>query len=174
MKVKDVMGKAPLITCNLKTTLQEAAKLMKDNNCGVLPVMNDEERLIGIITDRDICLSLAREFSWSHCKMPVGEIMSDDIHYVQENDNLTVALKKMREHFVGRLPVVDDHGKATGILSIHTLFTDALVENKDMGHLSSSGENIVKTVKALSDRYALQRHKKTMEEMKKSELKFVF
>lgn len=173
MKVKEAMKGSPLVCCTADTTLQEAAQMMKVANCGMLPVLNKDEKVIGIVTDRDICLSLARDFSWSHSRMPVEEIMSEDVHYVYENDNLTSALKKMRVNFVGRLPVVDEHGRIRGVLSIHDLFVRTLVENADMGHLSSSGENIVKTVKALSDRYALHRHKQMLEELKKAELNFI-
>ena len=173
MKVKDVMKTTPLVYCTTETILQEAAKIMKTANCGVLPVLNGDEKIVGIVTDRDICLSLARDFSWSHSRLPVTEIMSEEVHSVNESDNLTNALKKMRVHFIGRLPVVDDHGKIKGMLSIHDLFSKTLLQNEDLGQLSSSGENIVKTVKALSDRYAIRRHKKMLEELKKSELKFV-
>ncbi len=173
MKVKDVMKGTPLVCCKSDTTLQEAAKMMQVANCGVLPVLDAEERIIGIVTDRDICLSLARDFSWSHSHLPVFEIMTEHVHCINESDNLTSALKKMRVHFIGRLPVVDKFGHVKGILSIHDLFAKTLLENKDMGHISSTGENIVKTVKALSDRYAAHRHKKMLEKLKESEMKFV-
>ncbi|HTA83945.1 MAG TPA: CBS domain-containing protein [Bacteroidia bacterium] len=173
MKVKDVMRSSQLVYCSPRTNLQEAAQLMMIANCGVLPVLNSDERVVGIITDRDICLAMSRDHSWSHSRLPVGEIMSQEVQYVYETDNLTAALHKMRVHYVGRLPVVDEYGKLKGILSIHNLFCKALIEQEDLGHLSSSGENIVKTVKALSDRYALRRHKEEIEELKKMELHFV-
>jgi len=173
MKVKDVMRASPLMYCSPRTNLQEAAQLMKTANCGVLPVLNEEYRLVGIITDRDICLSMSRDHSWSHSRLPVNEVMSREVYYVHETDNLSAALAKMRINYVGRLPVTDEYGKLKGILSIHNLFCKALIEQEDLGHLSSSGENIVKTVKALSDRYALRRHKEEMEEMKKMDLHFV-
>lgn len=173
MKVKDVMRANPLF-CHPDTNLQEAACLMKSANCGVLPVLDDAGKLTGIITDRDICLAVSCNHSWSHSKLPVSEVMTKEVCYVYEVDNLTTALKKMRVNFVGRLPVVDEYGKLKGILSIHNLFCKALIEQEDMGKLSSSGENIVRTVKALSDRYALNRHKEEIEEMKKHELQFVF
>jgi CBS domain-containing protein len=173
MKVKDAMKGTPIVCCTPDTTLQEAARMMEVANCGVLPVLDEEERVIGIVTDRDICLSLGREFSWSHSHTPVYEIMTEDVHCVNESENLTSALKKMRVNFIGRLPVVDKCGRVKGMLSIHDLFVRTLLEHKDMGHISSSGENIVKTVKALSDRYAVHRHKEMLEKMKKSELNFV-
>ena len=173
MKVKDVMRASQLVHCGPQTNLQEAAQLMQVANCGVLPVLNKDERVMGIITDRDICLAMTKDHSWSHSRLPVSEVMSNEVHYVYENDNLTTALHKMRIYYVGRLPVVDEYGKLKGILSIHNLFCKALIEQEDLGHLSSSGENIVKTVKALSDRYALRRHREEIEELKKMELHFV-
>jgi len=174
MKVKDVMRASPLKFCSPHTNLHEAADMMKTANCGVLPVLDAEGRIVGIITDRDICLSLSHNFSWSHSRLPVGEVMSREVHSVHETDSLQTALKKMRVNYVGRLPVIDEYGKLKGILSIHNLFCKALIEQEDLGHLSSSGENIVKTVKALSDRYALRRHKEEIEEIRKTELQFVF
>lgn len=173
MKVKDVMRASQLVYCTPRTSLQEAAHKMKTANCGVLPVLGHDGRIIGIITDRDICLAVARDHSWSHSRLPVEKVMTEEVFSVHETDKITTALAKMRENYVGRLPVVDDYGRLKGILSIHSLFCKALIEEEDLGHLSSAGENIVKTVKALSDRYALRRHKEEVEELKKMELPFV-
>jgi len=136
--------------------------------------LNEEDRLVGIVTDRDICLSLATIHTHNHSKVPVREVMSQDAHFLHETDTLSTALRKMREHLIGRLPVLGEHGKLTGMVSIHSMLCKALIEKEDMGQLSSSGESIVKTVKVLSDRYAVHRHKNEIEEMKKKELPFVF
>jgi CBS domain-containing protein len=174
MKVKDVMRADHLKFCHAETSLTDAATLMKAANCGVLPVLDDQERVIGIITDRDICLSLSHHYSWSHSRLPVHEIMTKEVYCVHASDPLSTALHKMRVNYVGRLPVVDEYGKLKGILSIHNLFCKALIEQEDLGRLSSSGENIVRTVKALSDRYAVSRHREEVEEVRKNELQFDF
>lgn len=174
MKMKEVISSNPVVYCHTIHTLHEAARFMKAANCGVLPVLDYEERLVGIITDRDICLALATIHSKPVSYVTVEEIMSRDVHFIYESDNLTLALKKMRENLVGRLPVLDDNGRLSGMLSIHSMLCKALIEREDMGYLSSSSENIVKTAKALSDRYAVNRHKKELEELNKAELPFVF
>lgn len=61
MKVKDVMTAKSLKTCSPESNLKEAANAMKSANCGVLPVTNHDKKVVGIITDRDICLSLSED-----------------------------------------------------------------------------------------------------------------
>lgn len=174
MKTKDVISSNPVVFCRPATTLHDAAKLMKSANCGVLPVLNDDEWLVGIITDRDICLTLADTHDKPVTLLTVQEVMTRDVHFIYVTDKFNVALQKMREHFIGRLPVLGQDGKLTGMLSIHSLLCKALIEREDTGRLSSTGENIVKTAKALSDRYAINRHRAAIEEINKAELPFAF
>lgn len=158
MKVKEVMTAESLKTCSRETKLKDAAKLMEEGGCGILPVLEGNGKVVGIITDRDISLSLAREHSWSHCHLPVNEVMSIHVHSIHENTNIETALREMRTHHVGRLPVVDSHNRLKGILSIHNLFTKPLMDSEEISHLSHPAYNIVKTVKELSVRYTLRTH----------------
>jgi CBS domain-containing protein len=75
MKVKDIMTANTLMFCSPETELQNAAKKMKDGNCGALPVVDKDKKVLGIITDRDICLTLADKQAKSPAQMTVGQIM---------------------------------------------------------------------------------------------------
>ena len=61
MKVKNVMTAQSVKFCTKDANLQEVAKKMKVNNCGALPVVDEENKVVGIITDRDICLSISKK-----------------------------------------------------------------------------------------------------------------
>lgn len=154
MKVKEIMIADSLEYCSPTTKLQSAAKAMKEANCGALPVVNKENKVIGIITDRDICLSLADKDTKPFDKRNVGEVISKNVFSVKTDDDVETALRQMRINQVGRLPVVDRSGKLKGILSLHNLLSYSLDGKAKLGEVMDSGESIAETVKALTDRYA--------------------
>lgn len=154
MKVKEIMTADSLQYCSPGTKLLNAAKAMKEANCGALPVLDKENKVIGIITDRDICLALADNQIKPIEKRNVGEVISKNIFSVKTDDEVETALKKMRTNQIGRLPVIDRSGKLKGILSLHNLLSVSLDGQPELGEVMESGESIAKTVKALSDRYS--------------------
>ena len=156
MKIKDVMVAKELKCCTPKTKLHNAAKVMREGNCGALPVVDKENRVLGMVTDRDICLSLAEEKVESPSNLNVKKIMSYSVHTVKETDDLAKALQQMRINKIGRLPVVDKEGKLKGIVSLHRLLNEAASNgNSDLGKLNSKKENLMKTIHAVTDRYSL-------------------
>ena len=162
MKVKEVMTAKALRSCSPESKLQEAAKSMKAGNCGVLPVTDNNKKVVGIITDRDICLSLSQENTKTHADIHVSEVMGKNVHTVKENDDVTVALKQMRTNHVGRLPVVDESGKLKGILSLHNLMSQSFdVQASKAEDISGQYETVLKTLKALSGRYSKSESNKT-------------
>jgi CBS domain-containing protein len=115
-----------LQTSNVKaagpdTDLAIVAKMMWDGDCGAVPVVNDERKVIGMITDRDIAIATA-----TRSKTP-GEIRASEVitnhgvHAVKPDDDVRVAMRTMRKHRVRRLPVVDQQQRLAGILSINDL-----------------------------------------------------
>ena len=154
MKVKDIMTSDSLKYCGPETKLHEAAKVMRTGNCGTLPVLNAKKQVVGIITDRDICLSIGKDKGLSAIEANVGAVMSPQVHTVLESDDVNIALGKMRANRVGRLPVIDQDGQLKGILSMHDLLAESIENGKpDLSQKSVPGENIFKTIRALSDRY---------------------
>lgn len=154
MKAKEIMNKGNLRFCGRDASLQEAVKIMKDANCGVLPVVDTGKTLIGIITDRDIAMSLALPGPKDHARLFVGDVMSTDVKSVLDTDDISVALKKMRIHQIGRIPVVDQAGKLKGILTLHSLLHHSLTVKSVTADASAREENVFKTLKAVTGRYA--------------------
>jgi CBS-domain-containing membrane protein len=163
MKVKEIMTARSLKFCSPETKLHNAAKTMKAGNCGALPVLNKEKKVIGLITDRDIALSLAQKQAKSAAQVNVAEIMAKKVHTVNSNDEITTALRQMRTNRIGRLPVVDKKGTLKGIVSLHNLISQAngkISSKVELGTFSSSGENLLKTMQAITSRYSNGRIKK--------------
>ena len=105
MKVKEVMtpnAKAIWLT----ESLADAAKLMWENDCGVLPIIKDGRHVVGMITDRDICMATAMH-DRNPSGMSVEEVMTGEVYAVAPEDNVAEALRTMKEHAVRRLPVID-------------------------------------------------------------------
>jgi len=112
MKVKEIMTQGPA-TLGPDATLGEAATMMKQEDCGSIPIV-DDGRLIGIVTDRDIVVR-AVAAGKDPKRTRISEIMSADPITVRADDSVDAAERAMRERQVRRLPVVED-GKLVGIL----------------------------------------------------------
>jgi CBS domain-containing protein len=112
--VKELMSPEP-ITIQATGSLGEAARLMRDRDVGLLPVL-EGERLIGVVTDRDIVVrGLAREGD-----LPVGAICSRELRTLDCEDNEATARKAMQQWKVRRLPV-QEGGKLVGVVSVGDL-----------------------------------------------------
>lgn len=114
IKVKEVMTCEPQI---IKPTdsVKEAAKRMKSVDCGVLPVGESADKVIGMITDRDITLRVTAE-SKDPAKTQVQEVMTKKVYSCDEEDDIEDAAEDMRKRNVCRL-VVTKGKKATGIVT---------------------------------------------------------
>ncbi len=97
------------------TQVAEAAKLMKSENVGSLPV-TEGDRLVGMVTDRDIVVRVVAEGKDVQ-SATVGEIASKDLVTVDPQQDLDEALRLMAQHQVRRLPVVEEDGRLVGILA---------------------------------------------------------
>lgn len=117
MKVKEIMIRDTKV-CDLNASLADAAKTMWDNDCGVLPVLKDGKEIVGLITDRDICMGVAMK-DCNPSGISVEEVMSGAVYSVTPDDDVHQALKTMQEHKVRRLPVVDAEGQLKGMLSMN-------------------------------------------------------
>lgn len=102
-------------SCEPKATLDEAARIMWEADCGVVPV-TEGERLVGVITDRDICMT-AHLRGLPLSQLSVGSAMSPDVKSCSPSDSLQDVLRIMRSERVRRVPIVDD-GRLVGIISL--------------------------------------------------------
>jgi CBS domain-containing protein len=124
MTVKEIQT-SDVKTCGRDTDLATVAKLMWDGDCGAVPVVGDDRRVIGMITDRDICIAAATRGRTPSDLRARDVITGNGIHAVKPDDDVRVALRTMRKHRVRRLPVVDQQQRLTGIVSINDLAINA-------------------------------------------------
>ena len=118
MKVKDVMT-TDVRTCTPDTTVAEAAHLMWEGDCGILPVV-DEGELIGVVTDRDMYIALATQNARaSHVR--VGAIATRSVVTCVPEDDIEDALTRMKDARVRRLPVVGFGNTLAGMLSMNDI-----------------------------------------------------
>jgi CBS domain-containing protein len=121
MKVSEVMTR-DVQTIRPDQRVQEAASFMLSADAGSIPV-TDGDRLIGMITDRDIAVrGVAKGYGPD---TPVRELMTNDIICVREDEDVDEVASKMSEAQVRRLPVIDDHERLCGIVSLGDLSRDA-------------------------------------------------
>jgi len=117
MKVRDVMT-TDVITAAPDTTLEEIATMMKTEDTGAIPVV-DEDELCGIVTDRDIVLRCVAEGK-DASEITAEDILSEDLEVVDPESDAEEALAIMGRRQIRRLPVVDN-GELVGMISIGDL-----------------------------------------------------
>lgn len=119
MKVKDIMSK-PAAVCRAGDTLNTAAQLMWQHDCGALPVVNDDGSVVGMITDRDICMSAYTQGTPLPA-IQVSSAMAWEVASCRADASLDAAERLMRERKVRRIPVLDAAGRPLGVLSLNDL-----------------------------------------------------
>ncbi len=120
MKVSECMTREVRIV-DPAETLQDAARTMADIDAGFLPV-GENDRLIGIITDRDIAIRAVGSGRAPDAK--IRDVMSQEVRYCYADDDVEDILFNMAEQQVRRLPVVDRNKRLVGIVSISDLATN--------------------------------------------------
>jgi CBS-domain-containing membrane protein len=147
MKVKEVMtpeAKAIWIT----ESLADAAKEMWENDCGVLPIINDGRKVVGMITDRDICMASAMR-DRNPSAISVEEVMNATVYAAESEEDIEQALQTMREHRVRRLPVLNLEGELEGILSMNDIVLKA--KQRDGKKPQIDYADVVKTYQAICE-----------------------
>ena len=142
MLVRDLMTRN-VSSCRPENNLAELAEVMWNHRCGALPILDDSGRVMGIITDRDICIALGTR------NIRASEVLARDVShpgYINCNPDNDVrdALKTMATQEVSRLPVVDEAGHLVGILSI-----DDIVFRAGGGRSGLSDREIVDALTAM-------------------------
>ncbi len=129
MLIKDWMSKSP-ITAKPATSIMKAAKLMKENGYHRLPVVDDEGKLVGIVSDRDIkeaspskatTLDM-HELYYLLSEIKVGDIMTKTVFSVGPEDTVEKAAVLLLRHNIGGLPVVDEAGTVVGVITDSDIF----------------------------------------------------
>jgi len=114
MRVSDAMTREVRV-CHATQSICDAARLMAELDCGVLPVEQDD-RLVGMITDRDIAVRAVAQHKSPDT--PVRDAMSNEVKYCFEDQNVEQVARNMSDLRVRRLPVLDRDKRLVGILSL--------------------------------------------------------
>jgi CBS domain-containing protein len=152
MQVKEVMT-SEACTCTPETSLAAAAMLMWEHDCGVLPVVDDARKVVGMITDRDICMAAAMRPS-PMSEIAVREVISGQAHTCTPETDIREALKTIQREKVHRLAIVGAEGELQGVLSMN----DIALEAKEGSGKKTNGlsyKDVVETYKSICEHRSL-------------------
>jgi CBS domain-containing protein len=137
IKCRKIMSKN-ISTAKKEMSLQEVAKLLRDNDIGILPIVEDgTNKLVGLITDRDIVVRAVADGK-SVTKTNVGDIMTTELFTAKPDDFVFEAVRTMGEKQVRRVPIVDEMGVLQGIVSM----ADVALEMEDEKEIAETLEEI--------------------------------
>ena len=146
MKVEQLM-KREVKVCAETDTLNRAAELMWESDCGCIPVVsaNGDGALIGVVTDRDIAMAAYTQGRqlWA---IPVGTAMARKVITCHASDGISQAEALMRDNQVQRLPVLDQNEHLVGILSLNDVAREAQREAATGKRVEVTGESVSETL----------------------------
>lgn len=134
--LEDVMS-TDLVTCPATTTIEDAARLMRDHNIGDVLVTGDDGQLTGIVTDRDLVVRCLADGAAPDS--PIAQACSSDLASVAAGSSVDDAAQLMRDRSLRRLPVVDQ-GRAVGIVTLGDLAIGQ-DPNSALGEISAAAPN---------------------------------
>ena len=146
MRVREIMRREARF-CHPWTPLAEAGRAMAEVGCGALPVVDLEQNVIGMVTDRDVCLALTAS-DRKASQVAVRELVHGDVLSCEAGDDIGDALAIMATCQVRRLAVLDEAGHLDGILSLD----DVAVASRALGPHDYTGpfySDVAKTLKAI-------------------------
>jgi len=149
MKIQELMTRDPAC-CSPNDTLNRSAQLMWEHDCGAIVVVAEDGGVLGMVTDRDICMA-AYTCGKRLSEIQVNEAMSRALVSCNEDDSVTAVEGLMRDHRVRRLPVLDDAGCLSGVISLNDLARAAYGARKGVRK-----DGISKTLAAISEHRELR------------------
>lgn len=148
MQVKDIMT-SDVAFCFTNATLADVAMAMWNKDCGSIPIVNQDKKVVGIITDRDICMAIAMR------NARASEILSRELigalmRVCSPEDDIETALEIMAHAQLRRLPVVDKDGTLCGILSINDAIKKCAKDDKK-NKKRVSRKSVLKTLRVICE-----------------------
>ena len=119
MKVSKLMHR-DAVTCGTGDNLERAAQLMWEHDIGCLPVLGDDGRVAGMITDRDVCMA-AYTRGTALRDIPVTISMATAVHSCVADDDLQAVEKTMKDRQIRRMPVIDAAGRPIAVISLNDI-----------------------------------------------------
>jgi CBS domain-containing protein len=147
MKVERLMSQ-PVKTCRTTETLNRAAQLMWENDCGCIPVVDEDGRAVGMVTDRDVCMSAYTQGGRLDA-LRVASAMARDLRSCHATDTIVEAESIMRAAQVRRLPVVDAAGRPIGLLSLNDIAREVARERGTKRKAAVGNEELAVTLAAI-------------------------
>jgi CBS-domain-containing membrane protein len=148
MNVFEIMTRR-VFSCRPGDTLATAAGLMWDHDVGCLPVVDEGGQVVGMVTDRDICMAA---YTRGTClrDITISSVMSRRLHACAPEQSVATAEEIMRLDRIRRTPVVDARGRLLGILSLADLAREA-VHQKRRKHGEPLDAEVTSTLAAVSE-----------------------
>jgi CBS domain-containing protein len=131
MQLREIMS-TPVVTCRTEDNLNAAAKLMWDHDIGSLPVVDNDGRTAGMITDRDICMA-AYTRGGPLADISVWDAMAKQVFSCHPDDSLEAAERLMSDKQIRRVPVVDADDRPMAMLSLNDVARHTAAARKRNG-----------------------------------------
>ncbi len=144
MKIQDIMTR-DVKCCGPEATLAAATEILRCNHCGILPVVDSRGKLVGVITDRDMCLALSAK-NVRPSAMTVGDVAVKPVVRCGPEDEIHTALGFMRLHRIRRIPVTAEDDGVVGIVSLDDI---ALHAERAPAKGGISYEDVAETLKVI-------------------------
>jgi len=141
MLISQIMSR-PVASCDVHETLNTAAQQMWEHDCGAVPVTDAEGRLVGVVTDRDICMASYTQGKAPHA-IAVADVMARHVITCSADDSVVVAEQLMGDNQIRRVPVVDENYRPIGMLSLNDVVRLAASGKK------SDGAQVAQTLAAI-------------------------
>jgi CBS domain-containing protein len=123
MNVSKIMSQN-VQSCRQEDNLETAAGIMWNHDLGCLPVLNAANEIVGMITDRDICMACYTQ-GLPPRNIRVSSVMSQAVFSCRPDETVSDVAEKLSSHQVRRLPVLESDGKLVGMVSLHDLAREA-------------------------------------------------
>jgi CBS domain-containing protein len=151
MKIEDIMTRR-VVAARADTDLAHVARLMWDNDCGSVPVVDAEDKVVGILTDRDAFIHASHQ-GRSLRELRAGACMASEVLLCKPGDSAVEVARRMGTRKVRRTPVTDAHGRLVGLVSIGDLLrAAATASSKDAKAIHAALIDAMTTICARSGR----------------------
>ena len=148
MNISEVMTRN-VKSCSQDDNLGYAARLMWENDCGCVPVVDGDGRVTAMLTDRDICMAAYTQ-NRPLSEMPVSSASSRGVFFARASDSVDTAERMMQQKQVRRIPILDNDRRLVGILSLN----DLARAQHAFGHKAHDGlstDSIADTIAAIGE-----------------------
>lgn len=145
MRVHQLMSQ-PAHTCRRAEDLASVAIKMYDGDCGAVPVVDDSGKLVGIVTDRDICIALATRHLKAE-ELTACDVMGERVFTVEPHQDVREAMRTMAREQIRRMPVIGEDGRVAGMLSVNDLLLG--VRSRARSGSEPTIQDVVETLQAI-------------------------